>query len=159
MPQSNNPSIPFLPNYIITSYIPQRNLRSSNKQTFLLVVPLPPSSTCTLQIRCVSCVKSCVKLCTIWTTQPSCVVHIVHNFTQLYTTDLQCTYGDRAFASAAPVLWNKLPDKLRADTDTSIVFMKSLKTYPFSYYSCKKVLVKRIENLFIIMRYINVYYY
>ena len=44
----------------------------------------------TLQIRCVKLCKSCVKLCTIWTTQPSCVVHIVHNFTQLYTTDLQC---------------------------------------------------------------------
>ena len=38
--------------------------------------------TCTLQIHCVKLCKSCVKLCTIWTTQPSCVVHIVHNFTQ-----------------------------------------------------------------------------
>ena len=68
---------------IITPYIPQRNLRSSNKH--LLVVP--SSST--------------------------------------------CTYGDRAFASAAPILWNKLPDKLRAETDTGS-FMKSLKTYLFS---------------------------
>ena len=83
---------------IITPYIPQRNLRSSNKH--LLVVP--SSST--------------------------------------------CTYGDRAFASAAPILWNKLPDKLRAETDT-VSFMKSLKTYLFSLYRCKKVLVKCIENL------------
>ena len=68
---------------IITPYIPQRNLCSSNKH--LLVVP--SSST--------------------------------------------CTYGDHAFASAAPILWNKLPDKLRAETDTGS-FMKSLKTYLFS---------------------------
>ena len=68
---------------IITPYIPQRNLCSSNKH--LLVVP--SSST--------------------------------------------CTYGDRTFASAAPILWKKLPDKLRAETDTGS-FMKSLKTYLFS---------------------------
>ena len=40
------------------------------------------------------------------------------------------TYGDRAFATAAPILWNKLPDKLRAETCTS-TFIKSLKTYLF----------------------------
>ena len=45
-------------------------------------------------------------------------------------TSSTCTYGDRAFASAAPILWNKLPDKLKTETDTSS-FMKSLKTYRF----------------------------
>ena len=45
-------------------------------------------------------------------------------------TSSTCTYGDRAFASAAPILWNKLPDKLKTETDTSS-FMKSLKTYLF----------------------------
>ena len=70
---------------IITPYIPQRNLRSSNKH--LLVVP--SSSTCTY-------------------------MGIV-----------------RLHRSAAPILWNKLPDKLRAETDTGS-FMKSLKIYLFS---------------------------
>ena len=48
-------------------------------------------------------------------------------------------YGDRAFASAAPILWNKLPDKLRAETDTSS-FMKSLKTYIFFTIAVRKFL-------------------
>ena len=45
-------------------------------------------------------------------------------------TSSTCTYGDRAFASAAPILWNKLPDNLKTETDTSS-FIKSLKTYLF----------------------------
>ena len=74
-----------------------------------------------------------------------------------------CTCGDRAFASAAPILWNKLPDKLRAETDTSS-FMKSLKNtcIPFFHYSCKKVFVKCIENLLdyhALCKCINHYYY
>ena len=48
-------------------------------------------------------------------------------------------------ASAAPILWNKLPDKLTAETDTSS-FMKSLQMYLF-HHSCKKVLVGCIESL------------
>ena len=42
-----------------------------------------------------------------------------------------CTYRDRAFAPAPPILWNKLPDKLRAEQTTGS-FTKSLKTYLFS---------------------------
>ena len=42
-------------------------------------------------------------------------------------TSSTCTYGDHAFASAAPILWNKLPDNLKTETDTSS-FIKSLKT-------------------------------
>ena len=44
-------------------------------------------------------------------------------------TSSTSTYGDRAFASASPILWNKLPDNLKTETDTSS-FMKSLKTIP-----------------------------
>ena len=40
------------------------------------------------------------------------------------------TTGDRAFASAAPTLWNRLPTKLRAETTLSS-FKSSLKTYLF----------------------------
>ena len=47
--------------------------------------------------------------------------------------------------SAAPILWNKLPDKLKTETDTSS-FMKSLKTYIF--LMLYEIFVKRIENLF-----------
>ena len=56
-----------------------------------------------------------------------------------------CSYGDRAFASAASILWHILSDRLTAETDTSS-FMKSLKTYLF-HHSGKKVLVGCIESL------------
>ena len=39
--------------------------------------------------------------------------------------------GDRAFANAAPVLWNQLPQHLR-ETETLGAFRKGLKTYLFS---------------------------
>ena len=61
-------------------------------------------------------------------------------------TSSTCTYGDRAFASAAPILWNKLPDNLKTETDTSS-FIKFLKTYLFLMY-LYEIYVKRIENLF-----------
>ena len=40
------------------------------------------------------------------------------------------TYGDRAFVNAVPVLWNKLPLKLRA-IDNKIKFKAMLKTHLF----------------------------
>ena len=40
------------------------------------------------------------------------------------------TYGDRAFAAAAPKLWNKLPDGLRAFTEIN-AFKRELKTFLF----------------------------
>ena len=40
------------------------------------------------------------------------------------------TYGDRAFAAAAPKLWNKLPDGLRAFTEIN-AFKSELKTFLF----------------------------
>ena len=40
------------------------------------------------------------------------------------------TFGDRAFSSVAPKLWNALPISLR-DTDSLNVFKRSLKTYLF----------------------------
>jgi hypothetical protein len=46
------------------------------------------------------------------------------------------TYGDRAFACAAPRLWNKLPSSLRASSDVS-AFKKDLKTFLFSGWSSR----------------------
>ena len=43
------------------------------------------------------------------------------------------TYGDRAFSSAAPVLWNSLPLEIRS-SDSEILFRKRLKTYLFRKY-------------------------
>ena len=40
------------------------------------------------------------------------------------------TYGDRAFATVAPRLWNELPQQLR-DIKNTDSFMKSLKTHLF----------------------------
>ena len=68
---------------IISSYLPVRSLRSSNK-----------------------------------------------NYLTLPTTSTH-TYGSRAFSSAAPVLWNKLPDHLRGVGGTDS-FGRALKTYLFS---------------------------
>ena len=55
----------------------------------------------TLQIRC-------VKLCTIWTTQLGCVVHIVHNFTQLFTqlTQRICSVDQRLSNNAISYKWD-----------------------------------------------------
>jgi hypothetical protein len=41
------------------------------------------------------------------------------------------TYGDRAFAMAAPILWNMLPQNLR-ECDSLDIFATALKTYLFS---------------------------
>ena len=41
------------------------------------------------------------------------------------------TFGDRSFESAAPTLWNSLPDALRAQTNID-VFERELKTYLFN---------------------------
>ena len=43
------------------------------------------------------------------------------------------TYGDRAFSSVAPVLWNSLPLEIRS-SDSEILFRKWLKTYLFRKY-------------------------
>ena len=43
------------------------------------------------------------------------------------------TYGDRAFSSAAPVLWNSLPLEIRS-SDSEFLFRKRLKTYLFRKY-------------------------
>ena len=43
----------------------------------------------------------------------------------------QSNYGKRAFATAAPVLWNSLPSKLR-ETESYELFKKQLKTYLFN---------------------------
>ena len=40
------------------------------------------------------------------------------------------SYGDRAFSSVAPRLWNKLPDDLKCITKLA-KFKKDLKTYLF----------------------------
>ena len=40
------------------------------------------------------------------------------------------SYGDRAFSVAAPVLWNKLPDEIRFESDLS-TFKRKLKTHLF----------------------------
>ncbi|XP_068708175.1 uncharacterized protein [Montipora foliosa] len=46
------------------------------------------------------------------------------------------TYGDRAFSSAAPKLWNSLPDRIKSKQSLSS-FKSSLKTFLFkSAYSC-----------------------
>ena len=46
------------------------------------------------------------------------------------------TYGDRAFSSAAPKLWNSLPDHIKSKQTLSS-FKPSLKTFLFkSAYSC-----------------------
>ena len=46
------------------------------------------------------------------------------------------TYGDRAFSSAAPKLWNSLPDHIKSKQTLSS-FKSSLKTFLFkSAYSC-----------------------
>ncbi len=46
------------------------------------------------------------------------------------------TYGDRAFANAAPRLWNSLPTNLRS-TDSEPTFRAKLKTYLFKQaYNC-----------------------
>ena len=46
------------------------------------------------------------------------------------------TYGDRAFSSAAPNLWNSLPDHIKSKQTLSS-FKSSLKTFLFkSAYSC-----------------------
>ena len=45
--------------------------------------------------------------------------------------------GDRAFANAAPVLWNQLPQHLR-ETETLGAFKKGLKTYLFNIAFQKK---------------------
>ena len=45
------------------------------------------------------------------------------------------TYGDRAFMTAAPKLWNRLPDKIR-NSETLPVFKRALKTHLFTeWYS------------------------
>ena len=46
-----------------------------------------------------------------------------------------CTMGDRAFSSAAPRLWNTLPEYLRAP-QTVDVFKRGLKTYLFRKAYC-----------------------
>ena len=43
------------------------------------------------------------------------------------------SYGDRAFSVIAPVLWNKLPDKLRFETELSL-FKSALKTHLFRQF-------------------------
>ena len=54
-----------------------------------------------------------------------------------YILVLKKTLGDRAFVSAAPNLWNKLPIGIRRQ-DNFITFKKQLKTYFFKIaYSCR----------------------
>ena len=43
------------------------------------------------------------------------------------------SYGDRAFSVCAPVLWNKLPDDLRYETELS-TFKSKLKTHLFTKF-------------------------
>ena len=43
------------------------------------------------------------------------------------------TYGDRAFTSAGPAVWNALPAHLRSARDFE-VFKRDLKTFLFSKY-------------------------
>ena len=45
------------------------------------------------------------------------------------------TFGDRSFSSAAPILWNNLPHKLRTIHEIN-VFKKNLKTYLFTVSYC-----------------------
>ena len=61
---------------------------------------------------------------------------------------------DRAFASAAPILWNKLPDNLKTETDTSS-FIKSLKTYLFLMQLYEDLCKAHRRIFLIIMRYIR----
>ena len=46
------------------------------------------------------------------------------------------TYGRRAFAVAAPLVWNSLPDAVRDPALSSDGFRRSLKTYLFARYGC-----------------------
>ena len=43
------------------------------------------------------------------------------------------SYGDRAFSVAAPVLWNKLPEEIRFETDL-VAFKRKLKTHLFEKF-------------------------
>ena len=62
--------------------------------------------------------------------------HSVHNTRSIKAKDMLVpktnlvAYGDQAFASIAPRLWNDLPVGLR-DTKSIEAFKKSLKTYLF----------------------------
>ena len=55
---------------------------------------------------------------------------IVRNCVDLAVPTSNSVYGDRAFATAGPRIWNVLPRELRAIIDVKI-FKKSLKTYLF----------------------------
>ena len=44
-------------------------------------------------------------------------------------------YGDRCFRTAAPVLWNTLPEKVRSSSSL-VVFKKALKTHLFQITYC-----------------------
>ena len=70
---------------------------------------------------------------------------------------IQETYGDRAFAVAAPRLWNALPIHMRQPGISLATFKKSLKTYLFKKaFFCKYFVIScnfclnYVFNVFII---------
>jgi len=61
------------------------------------------------------------------------------------------TVGRRAFAVHGPMVWNSLPDDLRAQQDY-VLFKQGLKTWLFARYQR----AQRIRD-FVTMRYINLH--
>ena len=63
--------------------------------------------------------------------QPGRALRSVHSGQLSVPRTKLCTYGDRAFFHAAPVLWNSLPPGTRG-AESLAVFKKKLKTFFYS---------------------------